>query len=194
MSRDAILGALRGAGAPEAPLPREWTPRAGGDDLEPRFVASLEAAGGRALLLSGAGELEAALGDLEQELGVRRDHVAAGTSLPALDRGAGEDAGLELAVLAGEFAVAENGGVWVLERRLTRRAPLFLARHVVLVVSRHSLVPDLHAALERVASDPEDGYGVLVAGPSKTADIERTLVIGAHGATTTTVLLVGERS
>ena len=33
-------------------------------------------------------------------------------------------------------------------------------------------------------------YALFISGPSKTADIEQTLVIGAHGAKTTTVFLV----
>jgi L-lactate dehydrogenase complex protein LldG len=192
MSREAILAALRASRVEPAPLPPPWCGAGEGDDLESRFVANLEAAGGGARLLAGREDLAPALADLEASLGVRRDHVAAAPWLPALDAGAAGDARLELAVVAGEFAVAENGGVWVLERELHRRAPLFLARHVALLVPRSALLPDLHAAFGALAEDRERGFGVLVAGPSKTADIERTLVIGAHAATSTTVLLIGD--
>ena len=47
----------------------------------------------------------------------------------------------------------------------------------------------MHAAYERVAALPR-GYGLFIAGPSKTADIEQALVIGAHGARSCTVFLV----
>jgi L-lactate dehydrogenase complex protein LldG len=36
----------------------------------------------------------------------------------------------------------------------------------------------------------EPGYGVFVAGPSKTADIEQSLVIGAHGPRSMVVFLM----
>jgi len=35
------------------------------------------------------------------------------------------------------------------------------------------------------------GFGLFIAGPSKTADIEQALVIGAHGARSATIVLVG---
>jgi L-lactate dehydrogenase complex protein LldG len=36
----------------------------------------------------------------------------------------------------------------------------------------------------------EYGFGVFLAGPSKTADIEQSLVLGAHGARGLVVFLV----
>jgi L-lactate dehydrogenase complex protein LldG len=34
------------------------------------------------------------------------------------------------------------------------------------------------------------GFGAFIAGPSKTADIEQSLVLGAHGPKTMTVFLL----
>ena len=39
-------------------------------------------------------------------------------------------------------------------------------------------------------NQPLDDYGIFIAGPSKTADIEQSLVIGAHGARSMTVFLM----
>ena len=47
----------------------------------------------------------------------------------------------------------------------------------------------MHEAYERLSSFDE-GYGVFISGPSKTADIEQSLVIGAQGPLSTTVFLV----
>jgi L-lactate dehydrogenase complex protein LldG len=97
--------------------------------------------------------------------------------------------GVDLAIVDGEFGVAENAAVWIDGAKLKHRVVLFLAQHLVLVVSAKSLFDNMHQAYERLSfTDP--GYGVFISGPSKTADIEQSLVIGAHGARSLTVLLV----
>lgn len=100
-----------------------------------------------------------------------------------------ELASVDLAIIDGEFGVAENAAVWIDGAKLKHRVLLFLAQHLVLIVPAKTLCHNLHEAYERVSFDSR-GYGVFVSGPSKTADIEQSLVIGAHGARSLTVLLV----
>ena len=95
---------------------------------------------------------------------------------------------IDVAILPGDFAVAENAAVWVTDAAVRYRAIYFIAQHLVLVVPREALLDHLHQAYERL-SFAGAGYGLFISGPSKTADIEQSLVIGAHGARSLTVLL-----
>ena len=98
-------------------------------------------------------------------------------------------ADLDFALVGAELGVAENGAVWVTGRERSQRAVCFIAEHLALVLPASLLVDDMHRAYERI-SFREPGYGTFIAGPSKTADIEQALVIGAHGARSLTVFLV----
>jgi L-lactate dehydrogenase complex protein LldG len=98
---------------------------------------------------------------------------------------------VDVAIVRGAFCVAENGAVWVEGEPLgPRRALLFLCQHLLLVVDSGLVVHTLHEAYARLRFQGPS-FGCFVAGPSKTADIEQALVIGAHGPRSATVLLVG---
>ncbi len=96
--------------------------------------------------------------------------------------------GTDLAIVAGRVGVCENGAVWV-QQDVEQRAVYFISEALVLVLDRRNLVNNMHEAYKRIDTG-EYGYGVFISGPSKTADIEQALVMGAHGARDVTVLLV----
>lgn len=99
----------------------------------------------------------------------------------------GELGGVYTAVVEGKVGVAENGAVWIpVEGR--RKAHIFACNHLVIVVNRECVVDTMHDAMERISLDGL-AYGAFVSGPSKTADIEQALVLGAHGAMKTTIIL-----
>ena len=87
------------------------------------------------------------------------------------------------------IAVAESGAVWVVPESDALRQALFLAEWVLLVVRRDAVVATLHEAYARIGPPPGP-FACFVAGPSKTADIEQALVIGAQGPRALSVALV----
>jgi L-lactate dehydrogenase complex protein LldG len=97
-------------------------------------------------------------------------------------------ADVDLAVLAAEFGIAENGSVWLPEANMLHRALPTVTQHLALVLDQRQLVATMHQAYARLPNGP-GGYGLFIAGPSKTADIEQSLVIGAHGARSLVVLV-----
>ena len=96
---------------------------------------------------------------------------------------------VELAVIAPHFIVAENGAVWFTEELMGQRIVPYICQHLAVVVSAENIVPTLHEAYERIGMG-DYGFGGFISGPSKTADIEQALVLGAHGPLTMTVFIV----
>ncbi len=96
---------------------------------------------------------------------------------------------LDFVIYPGEFAVAENGAIWLTDRELRHRVVFFITQFLVLVVKRSDIVHTMHEAYAR-AVVPQPGFGLFLSGPSKTADIEQSLVIGAHGCRELQVILV----
>ena len=97
--------------------------------------------------------------------------------------------GTELAIVQGLMGVAENGAIWITEKELGGiRVLPFITQHLVMVISEKTLVGTMHEAYKMKGS-PSADFGVFIAGPSKTADIEQSLVIGAQGARSLLVIL-----
>lgn len=95
---------------------------------------------------------------------------------------------LDILILKGDLGVAENGAIWINDAELPIRILPFITKHLVLVLKKELIVTLMHQAYQKLSSSNTD-FGVFVSGPSKTADIEQSLVIGAHGALSLSVFL-----
>lgn len=190
-ARSRILARLRAANAPKAPPLSQgssegpWTTY---DDPVAKFKEMVVAAGGQvvdapfepiAAVLSRMPIVQAAQ---------RIDSFVAAIQSCERDDDPHSAADSDLCILNGEFGVAENGAVFVRDLGDRPRAAWFLCQHSVVVVDRREIVHNMHQAMARVSLDGLV-FGLFVSGPSKTADIEQAMVIGAHGARSLVVVL-----
>ncbi len=96
---------------------------------------------------------------------------------------------VDFAIIDTHCAVAENGAVWVTEKGIVNRALPFICQHLAVVVNARDIVSNMHSAYNLIGTD-DYGYGTFISGPSKTADIEQSLVLGAHGPRSMTIFLI----
>lgn len=192
-SKDEILKAIRTRKAPDAAIPDlrgEWIQYA---DRFAQFQSVVESVGGRCERVVTAAEIPAKLAGNPQFATAAR--VISGVSaVPSTFDAATitDPHGLETidwAILPGEFGVAESGAVWVTDEHVKLRALYFIVQHLALVLPADQIVHNLHEAYDRLTLGTSS-LGVFISGPSKTADIEQLLVIGAHGPRSLTVFCV----
>ncbi len=193
-SKNEILESLRGQTFDSIPLPdreRSWIEY---DDPPGQFSQVLEAVGGNAVVVGAGTDINAALEGIPTYCEAERVcSLVGGVNKANVDLEAINDAhdleNVDFFIAPTELAVAENGAVWVTDRLVKHRAAFFIAQHLAIVLRARDIVSNMHQAYERLTFG-ERSFGLFLSGPSKTADIEQSLVIGAHGARSLTVLLL----
>lgn len=98
-------------------------------------------------------------------------------------------ANVDLAVISAHFGVAENAALWITEDLMHQRAVPFICQQLAVVLNRSEIVQTMHDAYVKIGH-ADYGFGSFIAGPSKTADIEQSLVLGAHGPKGMTVFVL----
>ena len=96
--------------------------------------------------------------------------------------------GTDVAVVKGEIGVAENGAIWI-PQTVKYKAIYFISEKLVILLDRNKIVDTMYDAY-RELDGQEYQFGTFISGPSKTADIEQALVMGAHGARDVLVILI----
>ena len=102
-----------------------------------------------------------------------------------------ELAGCDVGISECDALVAQTGSIVVTSRSAGGRALSVLPPHHVVLARREQLVPDLPAAFALLKSRWGERFPSMISfitGPSRTGDIERILVLGAHGPRKLTVL------
>ena len=193
-SRDDVLRALRAAAPPVEPLPDLRGLGVKVNDLRDRFAQSMAEVGGRCVRAADAASIVSELQKLPEFTSARKIVSLVPEVRGNVDLGSIADPhelnDVDFCVLPAELAVAENAACWIADHGGANRATCFLAQHLAVIVRAETLVADLHDAYARIQV-PRPGFAMFLSGPSKTADIEQALVIGAHGARSCTAVLVG---
>lgn len=96
--------------------------------------------------------------------------------------------GTDVGIVKGTVGVAENGCVWI-PQTMKEKAMLFISEYLVILLRKADIVNNMHEAYERINMDERYNFGTFISGPSKTADIEQALVMGAQAARGVTVVI-----
>lgn len=97
------------------------------------------------------------------------------------------------AVFACEIAIARTGSVLVLANSSEGRQGYIIAEHQIIIVRQKQIVYDVSDAvnhLKQSHSGKLPSMVSVISGPSRTADIEKTLILGAHGPKKVSVFLI----
>lgn len=150
-----------------------------------RFVQSIETNGGKVIETTDKSTIENFI-HAERDAGKSIQYIQPGEKLNCAHSALYN---IDTAIIKGGTAVAENGAIWISENNIGHRLLPFTCKQLVLIVEEKNIVHNLQEAYDNINME-DGGYGIFISGPSKTADIEQSLVIGAHGAINHLVILI----
>lgn len=189
-SKDEILNSIRMNTKTTYDMPEMTMEVIHYPDKVGKFIKNLESVGGKAIELEDNVDINQYIRDIYPEAKTIASNIP-GISIANINPDKVESPQeldkTDLAVIKGEIGVAENGCVWI-SRKIKERALYFISKNLVVLLDKKDIVHTMHDAYESINRNDYD-FGVFISGPSKTADIEQALVIGAHGAIEVTVLL-----
>jgi len=186
--------------------PRQWLPKVGETFEEQLALFAKNAAELKAdfQLLASRDELKTALAKISStedwkhvasHRGELTDSISGSLNLPICFTDKNYDVHeleiCDVGISECDALVAQTGSVLVTNRSAGGRALSVLPPHHVVLARREQLVADLPAAFELLQQKYAANYPSMISfitGPSRTGDIERILVLGAHGPKKLTIL------
>ncbi|WP_158796211.1 LUD domain-containing protein [Pedobacter sp. L105] len=193
MSKEKILAALRHNQPEISALPVNLAfERDESINLVEKFRVIAEGIGSKVYVVAGLEEVAALIAadfpEAKRVLSTVAEVVSSAIPAFELHEDPHTYADVDIAIFKPRLAVAENSALWITEDRMGVRALPFITQHIIMLVDKNTLVPDMHAAYEKIG-DTDYGFSTFIAGPSKTADIEQSLVLGAHGPRSMTIFM-----
>jgi len=194
-SREKILSAIKTNQPDLATLPDVDFLLQEDVDVPEKFIASLTAIGGQVVMVKNHSAIKAFIAEnfihpsrkitTVSELEDIAEYIEDNSTVPhSLEN-------VDYAIIEADLAIAENGAIWVTEDKIRTRVLPFITQHLAVIVKKKDVVPTMHYAYNKIAAN-DYGFATFIAGPSKTADIEQSLVLGAHGSRSMTVFLMAQ--
>ena len=187
-NKENILTKIRDSRREKYPMPSfdELSPVQYDDRLK-QFMETVRFVGGDAVLLEPGQDINQLIRSIYPDASLIASslpYVAASLDPDTVSE-ASDLNGVDVGVVEGKVAVAENGCIWV-PQTMKERAVLFISECLVIIIDRMDIVSNMHQAYEKIENF---GYGCFISGPSKTADIAQALVMGAQAARNVTVMI-----
>ncbi|GAA09327.1 hypothetical protein ATPR_2331 [Acetobacter tropicalis NBRC 101654] len=184
-SRDTILATLR-ANRPD-PAAHPLPPVAMLGDMDKgrdRFENSLQILGGQILMPQEGDTLATAIAHRFPDAKVICSAVPdfEGTIRIEEIESPQQAAATDVLVVRSPFGIAEMGSIYLSEAQLNNlNSAAHLTQHIVVILSEENLTANMHTAYLERPEFHTANYGVLMSGPSATADIQGVLIRGAQG-------------
>lgn len=198
--REFVLNALARARRPNAPPPQIRLPEWSGDALV-SFIGKVEASIARPHRLASFAGAPAKIAEVLRLANAAPElHVPAESSLlrlpwnavPALSISSAPPTGDQSALSAAEFGIAETGTLVFFSGSNSRSSWHFRPGREFILIEQTRILPRFEDVIARINTLPATPATInLVTGPSRTADIEQTIELGAHGPREIHVLIVG---
>jgi len=171
------------------------------ESLSQEFKTNLELIGGQVILIKSKSKIADQVKQICEEKQLNRIFCADPNLQEILNENIDIDSdensflGLNIGVTGCEFLVAHLGSVLISSAQISgRRLNVFPETHIV-VADQSQLTDYLDSALAKLQNKYKNELPSLISnitGPSRTADIEKTLVMGMHGPKSLIVIISEE--
>ena len=191
-SREKILATVKQNQPAAAKLPALRNYDQHYEDVVEKYIEVLRFIGGEAHLVNNYQEIESIIKGNFHAAKRIVSTCSEFSAIAEVDNNVTEPHGfadVDLFITTSNLAVAENGAVWIKDEQLPSRVLPFISQQLAVIIYKESIVSTMHEAYN-VIGDTDYGYAVFIAGPSKTADIAQSLVLGAHGPKSMTVFII----